>query len=236
MAALKHPGIVQVHDFGTLGESPFFAMEFCPGGTLAQKLGGKPLTPEESARLVAQVALAVQAAHESGIIHRDLKPGNVLLDHAGQPKVTDFGLAKRMDGVDLTVTGTILGTPSYMAPEQARGSKEIGPATDVYSLGAILYECLTGRPPFLSANHHDVLLQVVSDEPVSVRQLNALRRFYDLETICSRCLQKEPGKRYPSARELAEELRRWQAGEPVLARPMGPVGKSLKWPGSPPHR
>jgi predicted Ser/Thr protein kinase len=228
VAALQHPGIVQVYDFGTIGEAPFFAMEYCPGGTLAQKLHGQPLDFKESVRLVEQVARAMQAAHEAGIVHRDLKPGNILLDRDGQPKVTDFGLAKRIDSAGLTVTGTILGTPSYMAPEQARGVKEIGLAVDVYALGAILYECLTGRPPFLSANHHDVLMQVVFDDPVSVRQLNALAP-RDLETICQKCLNKEPGKRYASAKELADDLHRWLTDEPILARPIGPVGKSLKW-------
>jgi hypothetical protein len=229
IATVKHPGIVQVHDFGTHDGLPFLSLEFCAGGSLAGKLASSPLPPRKTAPLVEQVARAVQAAHDKGIVHRDLKPGNVLLDEQGQPRVTDFGLAKRTEIDDgLTRTGAIIGTPSYAAPEQAQGRKDVGPAADVYALGAILYECLTGRPPFKAATTFDTLFQVVHDEPVPPRQLNpAVPR--DLETICLKCLHKDPNRRYGSAAELAEELRRWQAGEPILARPVGSLGRMEKW-------
>jgi tRNA A-37 threonylcarbamoyl transferase component Bud32 len=229
IAAIAHPGVVQVHDFGTHDGLPFFALEYCPGGSLARRLAGTPLPAREAAHLVEQVARAVQAAHDKGILHRDLKPGNVLLDERGQPRVSDFGLARRMEGGGaLTQSGAALGTPSYMAPEQARGRKDIGPAVDGYSLGAILYECLAGRPPFRAATAHDTLLQVVADEPVALRSLNrAVPR--ELETICHKCLQKAPAQRYASAAELADDLRRFLEGRPILARPVGPLGRAAKW-------
>jgi tRNA A-37 threonylcarbamoyl transferase component Bud32 len=166
IAAVRHPGVVQIHDFGTHEGLPFFALEFCVGGSLAQKLNGAPRPAAEAARLVEQVARAVQAAHEKGIVHRDLKPANVLLGEDGSPRVTDFGLARRGAGQGLTEPGAALGTPSYMAPEQAEGKNEVGPLADVYALGAILYECLTGRPPFRAATAFDTLAQVIADEPV----------------------------------------------------------------------
>jgi formylglycine-generating enzyme required for sulfatase activity/tRNA A-37 threonylcarbamoyl transferase component Bud32 len=229
IAAVEHPGIVQVHDFGTHDGLPFFSLELCPGGSLAAKLAGGPLQEREAAQTVERVARAVQAAHERGIIHRDLKPGNVLLAEDGSPKVTDFGLAKRVEGGSgLTQTGAVMGTPSYMAPEQAEGKKNIGPVTDVYALGAILYECLVGRPPFRAATSFDTLVQVVSEEPVAPRQLNA-RVPKDLETVCLKCLEKDPARRYSSAADLAEDLRRWQAGEPIAARPAGRLERGVKW-------
>jgi serine/threonine-protein kinase len=205
VAALQHPHIVQLHDFGEHNGLPFFTLEFVPGGSLADKLRGTPLQPKEAARVVEQLAQAVQYAHGKGIVHRDLKPANVLLAEGGTPKVTDFGLAKRVEvGSGLTATGAILGTPSYMAPEQAGGhGKRVGPAADVYALGAILYECLTGRPPFRAATAFDTVLQVLSAEPVPPgRLLPGLPR--DLETVCLKCLHKERNKRYASAAELAE--------------------------------
>jgi formylglycine-generating enzyme required for sulfatase activity len=229
IAAVNHPGVVRVHDFGTHEGAPYLAMEFCEGGNLAKKLAGKPLPPREAADLVEQTARAVQAAHQRGIVHRDLKPSNVLLTKEGAPKVSDFGLARRLDvGGGLTQTGAVMGTPSYVAPEQARSSKEAGPAADVYSLGAILYECLTGRPPFLAASPLETLQQVLSQEPPAPRSLNpAVPR--DLETVCLKCLHKEPSKRYASAGALADDLRRWLAGEPTLARPAGAVERAAKW-------
>jgi hypothetical protein len=230
VAALQHPHIVQLYDFGQHEGLPFFTLEFVPGGSLADKLNGTPLPPKEAARVVEQLARAVQYAHGKGIVHRDLKPANVLLAEGGTPKVTDFGLAKRVEvGTGLTATGAILGTPSYMAPEQAGGhGKRGGPAADVYALGAILYECLTGRPPFRAATLAETLLQVLSDEPASVRQLQP-GVAADLETVCQRCLQKEPARRYASAADLADDLRRFQTGEPIKARPVGRTERAWRW-------
>ena len=183
-------------------------------------MNGTPRPPEDAARLVQTLALAIQAAHDEGIIHRDLKPANVLLMGDGTPKITDFGLAKRIGGEEgLSQSGEIKGTPSYMAPEQAAGRAErIGPAADVYALGAILYEMLSGRPPFQGATPLATVGQVLEHEPVSPRCLQPkLPR--DLETVCLKCLQKEPRHRYPSAAALAEDLRRFLAGEPITARP-----------------
>jgi hypothetical protein len=230
VAAVRHPGIGQIHDFGSHNSLPFFALEFCPNGSLEKKLAGKPLSGREAAHLMEQVARAIHAAHGAGIVHRDLKPGNILLAEDGSPRVTDFGLAKRLEGGQgLTRTGAIMGTPSYMAPEQAQGkSKAIGPAADVYAVGAVLYECLTGRPPFLAATGVDTLLQVLEQEPVPVRQLQPAVPA-DLETICHKCLHKEPARRYASALELAEDLRRFGAGEPIVARPVGRLERAVKW-------
>jgi tetratricopeptide (TPR) repeat protein len=222
IAAVKHPGIVAVFDYGTHDSQPFFSLEFCEGGSLAGRLAGNPLPPNEAAHLVEQMARAVHAAHERGIIHRDLKPGNVLLASDGTPRVTDFGLAKRIEGSGLTATGIVLGTPSYMSPEQARASKDVGPLADVYALGAILYECLTGAPPHKAASIYDTLLQVVHDDPVPPRTLKP-KVPRDLETVCLKCLHKQPGRRYSSAAELADDLGRFRAGEPTRARPMGRV-------------
>jgi WD40 repeat protein len=229
IARLQHPNIVQVHEVGEHGGLPYFSLEYCPGGSLEKTLAGTPLPPKEAAALVEVLARAMQAAHEKGVIHRDLKPANVLFAEDGTPKVSDFGLAKKLDEAGQTASGSIMGTPSYMAPEQA-GSKSgaVGPAADVYALGAILYECLTGRPPFKAATPLDTILQVVSDEPVPVTQLQP-RTPRDLETICLKCLEKAAAKRYPSARDLAEDLRRFQADEPVLARPVGQAGRLWRW-------
>jgi tRNA A-37 threonylcarbamoyl transferase component Bud32 len=230
VARLQQPNIVQIHEVGEADGQPFFTLEYLPGGSLAARLSGTPLPPKEAARVVEQLARGIHYAHGKGIVHRDLKPANVLLTEDGTPKVTDFGLAKRVEvGSGLTVTGAILGTPEYMAPEQAGGGgKRVGPAADVYALGAILYECLTGRPPFRAATALDTILQVVSQEPASVRQLQPGVPA-DLETICHRCLQKEPGKRYARAEDLAEDLRRLQAGEPIRARPVGSAERAWRW-------
>jgi hypothetical protein len=229
VARLQHPNIVQVHEVGEHQGTPYLTLEFCGGGGLDKKLAGTPLPPAEAARLVETLARAVQAAHERHIIHRDLKPANVLLTEDGTPKVTDFGLAKKLDAAGQTQSGAVLGTPSYMAPEQAASKgREVGPAADVYALGAILYECLTGRPPFKAATVLDTLRQVLSEDPVPPRQLQS-KAPRDLETICLKCLHKDPSRRYPSAGELAEELRRFQAGEPIRARPVGAVERAAKW-------
>jgi formylglycine-generating enzyme required for sulfatase activity len=229
IAALQHPHIVQVYEVGEHNGLPFFSMEFCPRGSLEGKLDGTPWEPERAAALVQTLAGAVQAAHQAGLVHRDLKPGNVLLAADGSPKVTDFGLVKRLDVAGQTQSGAVVGTPSYMAPEQAGGnSKDIGPAADVYALGAILYELLTGRPPFKAATPVDTVLQLLSVEPVPVRRLqpNTPR---DIETICLKCLAKEPHRRYAAATALAEDLRRYQAGEPIQARPAGRLERTVKW-------
>jgi WD40 repeat protein len=230
VARLQHPHIVQIYEVGERDGLPYCALEYVAGGNLAQRLGGKPLAPAAAAQMVAALAEGVQHAHEHGIIHRDLKPANVLLGTGSIPKITDFGLAKTLDTPDgPTKSGTILGTPSYMAPEQALGKKQdIGPTTDVYSLGAILYECLTGRPPFKAETSLDTMLQVASQDPVPPRQINS-QVPRDLETICLKCLRKEPAKRYASARALADDLGRFLRNEPIRARPVGPLERGLKW-------
>ncbi len=228
-AALSHPGVVQVYECGVHAGQPYLAMEYCHGGSLADRLRDTPLPPREAAALLAAVADAVQAAHDRGIVHRDLKPANVLLAAGGTPKVSDFGLAKRVEGgAGLTATGAVLGTPSYMAPEQAGGAKAVGPAADVYALGAVLYECLTGRPPFKAATAVETVLQALHQEPAAVRSLNP-QVPADLETICHKCLQKEPHRRYASAAALADDLRRWLDGRPVAARPVGAGERLWRW-------
>jgi formylglycine-generating enzyme required for sulfatase activity len=228
IAAVKHPGIVEVYEFGTHAGEPYFAIEFCARGSLSARLAGKALSAREAARLVEQIALAVHAAHQAGILHRDLKPGNVLLAEDGSPKVTDFGLAKKVEGDSkITRTGAIVGTPSYMSPEQARGV-EVCTASDVYALGAILYECVTGRPPFLAASPMETLRQVLDHDPIPPRRLQP-QLDQDIEVICLKCLEKEPKKRYASAEALAEDLRRFLAGESIVARPAGPIERSIRW-------
>jgi WD40 repeat protein len=229
LAAIRHPGIIEVHDFGTHEGLPFFALEYCEGGSLADRLSGTPLPPREAAGIVAQLGRAVQAAHEQGIVHRDLKPANVLLGAGGALKVTDFGLAKRSQpGGGLTQTGAVMGTPSYMAPEQAAGAKDVGPAADVYALGAILYECLTGRPPFKAATSFDTLTQVMSEDPVPPRRLNAGVPA-DLEAVVLKCLEKGLPRRYGTAAELADDLRRFLDGEPVRARAVSQAERFWRW-------
>ncbi|HEX3151882.1 MAG TPA: serine/threonine-protein kinase [Gemmataceae bacterium] len=230
VAALGHPNIVQVHDVGEVEERPYFTMELVAGGDLAKQIQGVPQPASRAADLVATLANAVQAAHDRGIVHRDLKPANVLLTSGGTPKVTDFGLAQRLEsGEGLTLSGTPLGTPSYMAPEQARGNRgAIGPATDIYALGAILYELLTGRPPFKAESGMATLQQVMADDPVPPARLNR-RVPRDLETICLKCLYKEPQRRYASAADLAADLYRFERGEPIKARPVGAVERATCW-------
>jgi WD40 repeat protein len=234
-ARLAHPNIVQAYEVGSHEGRPFLALEFVSGGTLARRLQrGRPPV-RESAALVEVLARAVQAAHNHGIIHRDLKPANVLLAACGLaaewiPKIADFGLAKHLQASSgLTETGRVLGTPAYMAPEQAAGhSHRVCPATDVYALGAILYELLGGHPPFGGGSSAEVLMQVIARDPAPLRQVHAdVPR--DLETVCLKCLEKEPARRYGSALELADELRRFLEGLPILARPVGPAERLWKW-------
>jgi serine/threonine protein kinase len=230
VARLQHPHVVQIHEIGEQDGLPFFSLEFVEGGSLAQEIHGIPWPPAKAAQLVETLALAIQAAHAKGVIHRDMKPANVLLTADGTPKVTDFGLAKKLDDSAVrTQSGAILGTPSYMAPEQAGGkTRLIGPAADVYALGAILYELLTGRPPFTAATPLDTVLKVLSEDPVPPRQLqsNVPR---DLETICLKCLQKQPPRRYSSAAALADDLRRFLKGELIRARPTTILDWWIKW-------
>src|SRR5271165_997591 len=230
VAGLGHPNIVQVYDMGDVEGRPYFTMELVEGGNLADQVRGAPQPPHQAAACVATLAEAIQAAHQNGIVHRDLKPANILLTRDGTPKVTDFGLARRLEGDGgLTLSGVPVGTPSYMAPEQARGNKQaIGPATDVYALGAILYELLTGRPPFRAESATATLQQVLTDEPVSPTRLNP-QVPRDLTTICLKCLSKEPHRRYASAAALAEDLRRFLRGETIAARRAGRLERLARW-------
>jgi serine/threonine-protein kinase len=218
VARLQHPNVVQIYEVGEQDGRPYLALEYVGGGSLAGRLGGRPLPPDDAARLVRSLALAVHAAHLRGIVHRDLKPANVLLTEDGTPKVTDFGLAKRLDEAGQTQTGAVLGTPNYMAPEQALGdSRAVGPHTDVHALGAILYELLTGRPPFEGATLLETLDQVRSQDPPPPGRLRpGMPR--DLETICRKCLEKEPARRYASAQALADDLGRYLDGQLIHAR------------------
>lgn len=232
---LQHPHIVQIYDCGTQAGRPFLALEYVEGASLARRLSGEPVSAEAAAALVEKLAGAMHYAHTQGIVHRDLKPANVLL--AGppaapldqcMPKVTDFGLAKRLDWSNHSRSGVVLGTPSYMAPEQIEPGGTADARTDVYGLGAILYELLTGRPPFKSVTVLHTLKQVLENEPVPARLLNpAVPR--DLDTICLQCLRKEPDRRYPSAADLAADLRRSLDGKPIQARPVGVAGRGWRW-------
>ncbi|MBA4017942.1 MAG: hypothetical protein C0483_12275 [Pirellula sp.] len=230
VAALRHPHIVQIHDVGDLDGRPFFTMEFVEGGSLAQQLKGTPQPSPRAAELVANLAMAVQLAHTKRIIHRDLKPANILLTDDGTPKIADFGLARHIEGdLELTMVGARVGTPSYMAPEQAMGDLgSIGPSVDIYALGTILYEMLTGRPPFRAETAIETERQVVAVEPVPPSRLNAnVPR--DLETICLKCLRKDPARRYTTAAELADDLRRFMTGQPIHARPVGRLERVWRW-------
>ena len=247
-ARLQHPNIVQIYEIGEQEGRPFLALEYVDGGCLAEKLGDDVVPEQQAARLVETLARAIHHAHQHGIIHRDLKPSNILLQgrdvaagetaaksHVGRldefiPKVTDFGLAKLIiGGADATLTGSIMGTPSYMAPEQAAGrTRDISTAVDTYALGAILYELLTGRPPFRCDSIEETLQQVVNNDPPPPRRFRPGVNG-ELETICLKCLEKEPGQRYASADELAEDLRRFQNNEPIRARPVSVWKAAWKW-------
>jgi tetratricopeptide (TPR) repeat protein len=230
IARLQHPDIVQIYHVGEADGLPFLELEYLPGGSLDKVLDGTPVPPKEAARLIETLARAIAEAHRQGIIHRDLKPANILLDAAGHPKVADFGLAKLLDSdAGLTRSRAVIGSPSYMAPEQAEGlAQAIGAATDVYALGAILYELLTGRPPFHAATALETLAQVKLNDPVPPSRVQpGLPR--DVETICLHCLEKSPARRYPTAQALAEDLRRYRAGEAIVARTTLAWERALKW-------
>jgi hypothetical protein len=231
VAALEHPNVVRVFAFGESGGHPYLAMEFVPGGTLADHINRNgPLPGRRAAELVARLAGAVAHAHSRGVVHRDIKPLNVLLTLEGEPRLTDFGLAKvGRANHELSVTGQVLGTPAYMAPEQAAGKvHEVGTATDVYALGAVLYDVLTGRPPFQADSAAVTLQKVLTEEPERPRALNAsIPR--DLETICLKCLEKDPARRYPTAQALADDLERYLRNEPISARPAGALERAVKW-------
>ena len=229
VASVRHPHVVQVHEFGHCEGKPYFAMEFLSGGTLYHRLRtDSPLDPAYAAQLIEKLARAVQAAHAQGIVHRDLKPGNILFDDIGEPRITDFGLAKRAS-LQLTRTQAIMGTPAYMSPEQASGrTKFVGPPSDIYALGVILYECLTGKTPFNGDDTIAVLAQVLNDSPASLRsQVRTVPR--DLELICLKCLEKRPDDRYLTSESLAEDLARYLAGKPVEVRRAGPIERGVKW-------
>lgn len=229
-ANLDHPGIVPIYEIGEHQGQNYFSMGFVEGQSLSDRVKDGPLAPKESAEIVKKVAEAVAYAHGKGVIHRDLKPANVLLNANGEPRVTDFGLAKQVESdSDLTRTGAVMGTPSYMPPEQAGGKTgEVGPRSDVYSLGAILYCLLTGRPPFQSANPMDILLQVREKEPISPQALNpGISK--DLDTVCLKCLQKRRESRYQSAIELSEDLSRFLNNEPIRARPVSKLTHGWRW-------
>jgi len=226
---IRHPHIVTIHEVGEFGGQPYFTMDFIPGTSLAAQLGNGPLPIGQAVDFLVLIAKAVDHLHAHGVIHRDLKPSNVLLDHSGQPCLVDFGLARAVDEFhDQTVTGTILGTPSYMSPEQAAGRvREITERSDVYSLGAILYEMLCGRPPFVADSPFDTVLQVMEREPLPPRHWNrAIPK--NLEQICLRCLEKSPGGRYASALELAQDLERWSRGEYPAYPSRSPVIKAAR--------
>jgi len=246
VAQLQHPNIVQVYDVGDVDGLPFLCLELVDGGNLAEFARGAQQQPSDAARLIEKIARAVHHAHQRGIVHRDLKPANILLssvsdhrremspgaDDAAQfePKIGDFGLAKYVDRqTGNTLSGAIVGTPAYMAPEQAAGKgRDVGPAADIYALGAVFYELLVGRPPFQGDSPSSIIAQIVNGEPIAVRRLRPeVPR--DIETICHRCLQKDPAKRYQSAEALADDLRQFQNGEPIRARRVGIAERTWRW-------
>jgi serine/threonine protein kinase len=236
VASVRHPNVVQVYEYGEADGHPFLAMEYLAGGTLAERLKppkeGDParkIEPKPAAELLAKLANAVHAAHDQGIVHRDLKPANVLFDDQNEPKVTDFGLAKRIKGNDLTRTQAVMGTPAYMSPEQAKGNtKFVGPQADIYALGVILYECLAGIRPFHDDDTYVLLNKVINDEPIKpTKHTPGVPK--DLELIALKCLAKEPEDRYATSKKLAEDLTHFANGEPVSVRSASTIERTIKW-------
>ena len=229
-ATLRHPNIVQIYEFGEVDGQPYFTMEYIEGGTLAEKLAGEVQSVRESAKMIATMARAAFAAHQNGIIHRDLKPANILVAENDMLKISDFGIARRIDGDGgLTQTGILLGTPNYMAPEQFSGkANAVGPATDIFALGAILFEMLVGRPPFVGRSFSEAERRLLKDDPVPPSRLNA-KVPRDLETICLKCLEKNPTQRYATAAELADDLDRFNRHEPIRARAITPAERAMRW-------
>ena len=236
IAHLQHPNIVAVHEIGEHNGQHYFSMDYVTGRTLADIVRDGPLSPLRAATYVKTISSAVHYAHQHGIIHRDLKPANVIIDENDQPRITDFGLAKRLDDCQLstthhqlTLSGQVLGSPNYLPPEQAEPKRgPAGPASDVYALGAILYHLITGRPPFQAESLTTLLRQVIEADSVAPRSLNPSIP-PDLETICLKCLEKEPHRRYASAQALADDLDRFLNHQPVLARPINPTGRAWRW-------
>ena len=234
VARLSHTNIIKVFDIGEHQGWPYFSIEFCAGGSLAKKLSGIPMLPATAAELIQKLAQAIAAAHAKQIVHRDLKPANILLTGEEVPKISDFGLAKKLDLLgkahgELTRANVVMGTPSYMPPEQADGkARTLGPSADVYALGAILYECLTGRPPFRGATTLDTLDQVRHQQVIPPRRFEA-KIHRDLETICMTCLRKDPLKRYPAAVQLADDLRRYLRGGRIMAKTPGMLERITEW-------
>src|SRR5260370_759628 len=230
-ASLDHPNILPIYEVSE-GEDglPFFSMKFASGGSLLESQAASHSETREAVAIMAKVSRAVEYAHSRGILHRDLKPGNILLDGRGEPMVSDFGLAKWLDASsDLTRTLTVFGTPGYIAPEQAHGpASSLKPTADIYSLGAILFDLIAGRPPFLGEHAFSVIQQAAEKPAPKLRSINS-KVDRDLETICARCLEREPALRYSSAGDLAEDLERWLDGRPVLARPVSPAVRIWRW-------
>ncbi|TWT53040.1 Serine/threonine-protein kinase PknB [Rubripirellula amarantea] len=229
IAKLQHENIVRIYEVGEHDDHPYFSLEFIKGATLGDLIRSNPMTPSEAARVLESVARGLQYAHEQNIIHRDIKPANILLTSDGTPKISDFGLAREIErDQSLSITGAVVGTPGYMAPEQARAATDIGPAADIWGMGAMLYAMLTGRAPFVGSNPGESVMMLLREEPVPPSRLR-IKIPKDLETICLKCLEKDPSRRYIDARHLADDLAKFQRGEPISARPISLWERLIRW-------